>query len=145
MKRAVALAAVLATFLVGCQTAPWGPMTVIDEDMRVVLASGGFPGTLRIGDRCVTILLDDGGREITLVFRNGQTSWDAITRQIVFSDTRAGVLRLSDGDRIAPGGAGIAEPEDLDQGVPQPRWISPPNPSCPTDLFAVHSVVKLED
>jgi hypothetical protein len=116
-------------------------MAVIDEDASVVLASGGFPGTLRIGDRCVTLVLDEVDREITLIWRNSQASWDANTRQILFGP---GLVRLTDGDRIAPGGAGIAEPGDPDQGAPQPRWLSTPDPSCPVELFAVHAVRRLD-
>jgi hypothetical protein len=92
---------------------------------------------------CVRLLVEEVDREITLVWRSGQTSWDPGARQIVFEDMIAGELRLSDGDRIEVGGAGISDPEDPDQGAAQPKWLSKPDGSCPDELFAVHSVRRV--
>jgi hypothetical protein len=125
--------------IAGCGSTSWGPLAVIDEDANVVMASGGFPGRLRIGDRCVWIALDEVVRELTLVWRDSQVTWDATARQIRF-----GQIRLGDGERIAPGGAGLAEPGDPDQGAPQPTWIVRPDPSCPSEMFVVHSVRLLD-
>jgi len=85
-------------------------------------------------------LVEEVNREITLVWRSGQTSWDPALPQIVFEDATAGEIRLSDGQRMEVGGAGIAEPGAADQGAPQPKWLSAPDRTCPDELFAVHSV-----
>ncbi|HLA17395.1 MAG TPA: hypothetical protein VJZ72_10895 [Candidatus Limnocylindrales bacterium] len=143
MRRPVVLV-IIAAVIAACQAGPWGPLAVTDEDARVVMDARGGAGPLRVGDRCVTLLIEEVGREITLVWRSGQTAWDPGARQIVFEDGRAGRIRLADGDRIAVGGAGIAEPGDPDQGAPQPTWLSTPDPSCPDELFAVHSVIRLD-
>ena len=126
-----------------CQVGPWGPLAASDEDARIVLEARGGAGPLRIGARCVTLLVEEVNREITLVWRSGQTSWDPAVRQIVFDDATAGEIRLSDGERIEVGGAGIAEPGAADQGAPQPKWLSTPDNSCPDELFAVHSVMRI--
>ena len=143
VNRKLSLLAALAAVLAACQASPWGPLAVTDEDARMVLAARGGAGPLRIGMRCVTLLVEEVGREITLVWRSGQTSWDPGVRQVVFDDATAGQIRLSEGDRIEVGGAGIAEPGDPDQGAPQPKWLSAPDSSCPDELFAVHSVRRI--
>jgi hypothetical protein len=128
---------------IGGQAGLWGPLAVTDEDDRMVLAARGGAGPLRIGQLCVTLLVEEVNREITLVWRDSQASWDPVARQIHFEDAKAGQLRLADGDRIEVGGAGIAEPGAADQGAPQPTWLSAPDGSCPAELFAVHSVVLI--
>jgi hypothetical protein len=142
--RNLAATILMVVAIVGCGPTSWGPLAVIDEDADLVLASGGFPGRLRIGDRCVSIQLEEVPRELTLVWRDSQVTWDATARRIEFVDTRAGEIGLRDGDRIAPGGAGLADPDDPDQGAPQPMWIVRPDPSCPSEMFVVHSVRLLD-
>jgi hypothetical protein len=83
-------------------------------------------------------------REITLVWRRSQTSWDPDGRRIVFDDATGGQLRLTDGDRIEVGGAGIAAPGAADQGAPQPKWLAAPDGTCPEELFAVHAVRRID-
>jgi hypothetical protein len=134
------LVAGMSAALAACQVGPWGPLAVSDEDAWIVLEARGGAGPLRIGPRCVTLLVEEVNREITLVWRSGQTSWDPGLRQIVFDDATAGEIRLSGGQRMEVGGAGIAEPGAADQGAPQPKWLSAPDPTCPDELFAVHSV-----
>ena len=133
----------LSVALAACQVGIWEPLAVTDEDARIVLEARGGAGPLRIGPRCVTLLVEEVNREITLVWRSGQTSWDPAVHQIVFDDPTAGQIRLADGDRIEVGGAGIAEPGAADQGAPQPKWLSSPDSTCPDELFAVHSVRRI--
>lgn len=145
MKPKLWVLAVLSTAFAGCQLGTWGPLAVSDEDARLVLTARGGAGPLRIGASCVTLFVEEVNREITLVWRSGQTSWDAAVRQIVFVDGRLGRIRLSDGDRIEVGGAGIAAPGAADQGAPQPKWLSAPDKSCPGELFAVHSLRRIAE
>lgn len=142
LNRSVWLLAVSAA-LAGCQVGLLEPLAVTDEDARIVLEARGGAGPLRIGPRCVTLLVEEVNREITLVWRSDQTSWDPAVRQIVFDDPTAGQIRLADGDRIEVGGAGIAEPGAPDQGAPQPKWLAAPDSTCPDALFAVHSVRRI--
>lgn len=143
MNRYVRLLASLSFALAACQVGLSEPLAVTDEDARIVLEARGGAGPIRIGQRCVTHLVEEVNREITLVWPSGQTSWDPAVRQIVFDDPTTGQIRLADGDRIEVGGAGIAEPGAADQGAPQPKWLSAPDPTCPDELFAVHSVRRI--
>lgn len=142
VNRKLSLLAALSA-LAACQAGPWGPLAVTDEDARIVLEARGGAGPLRIGLRCVTLLVEEVDREITLVWRSGQAVWDPAVRQIDFDDATAGQIRLSDGDRIEVGGAGIAEPGAADQGAPQPKWLAGPDSSCPDELFVVHAVRRI--
>lgn len=144
MIQKLCMLAVLVAIVAACRSGPWGPLAVSDEDAGFALQARGGAGPLRIGPTCVRLLVEEVDREITLVWRSGQTSWDPAARQIVFEDMVDGQLRLSDGDRIEVGGAGISDPGDPDQGAPQPKWLSPPDGSCPDELFAVHSVRRVE-
>jgi predicted small lipoprotein YifL len=144
MIRTLTLLALLATALAACRAGPWGPLAVSDEEGQGALQARGGAGPLRIGPTCVTLLVEEVDREITLVWRSGQTSWDQTARQIVFEDLTAGEMRLSNGDRIEVGGAGISDPGDPDQGAAQPKWLSRPDGSCPDELFAVHSVRRIQ-
>ena len=121
----------------------WGPLAVADDDAEGDLDAGTGPGRLVVGPRCVT-LLQDAGAELTLIWRSGQTGWDPDADQIVFVDRNAGVLRLSDGERLSLGGAGLADPSSPDQGAAQPEWLAPPDASCPDARWLVHQVYLLD-
>lgn len=117
----------------------WGPLAVaLDEGHGALTASGGI-GPLRFGERCVT-LLRENGTETTLVWRSGETRWDGAAREIVWTDPSGREIRLSDGIVVAVGGADIAPPDSPDQGAGQPTWLKPPDPSCPEELFSLHSI-----
>ena len=145
-----------AIALVGCAAAPapddapgdlgaWGPLAVSLDASRDVLDARGGGGPIQITDRCVFLQSEEvAGRETTLVWRSGQTGWDPANRQVVFESATGELIRLSDGDRIEIGGAGIADPDDPDQGAPQPAWLVRPDPTCPRELWAVHSIRRLE-
>ncbi len=161
------LVAMLAGALTACQTSPvlpssssshqaasgplgssheaaWGPLAVADDDAQSDLDAGGGAGRLIIGSRCVTLLVEEGGSEVTLIWRSGQTRWDPVAGQIVFNDRDLGVIRLSNGDRIELGGAPLMDPDSPDQGAGQPKWISPPDDSCPGRRWVVHQVDRLD-
>jgi hypothetical protein len=83
-----------------------------------------------------------GGEGDTLVFRSGQTRWDAKRRQIVYRDRDLGEIRLSNGDRLTLGGYGIgsaASPDNVE--VPIGPWIKEPDTSCPAQRWAVQQVI----
>jgi hypothetical protein len=123
--------------------AEWGPLSVADDPALSNLDAGLGPGRLIVGVRCVTLKLDKRGIRTTLIWRSGQTSWDSAAREIVFDDRDLGLIRLSSGDRIRLGGAPLADPGSLDQGAPQPKWISRPDASCPRSRWVVHQVDQL--
>jgi hypothetical protein len=83
------------------------------------------------------------GPGATLVFRSGQTRWDAKRRQIVYQDRDLGRIRLSNGDRLMLGGYGIgsaASPDNVE--VPIGPWIKEPDASCPARRWVVQQVVS---
>jgi hypothetical protein len=113
---------------------PWGPLAVIREDSEVISAALGGEGELRISESCVTLAAIDPDREITLVWRDSQTSWNP-AGFILFDDGLANaVLKLSDRLRIEVGGA----------SSPASPWIAEPDPSCPNQLFVAHSIDVLD-
>lgn len=119
---------------------PWGPLAVADDDARDTLDAGTGRGRLIIGSRCVMFEPVDAGQPTTIIWRSGQTRWDAVAGQIVFTDPTAGEIRLSDGQRLRFGGAALAPPDSPDQGGAQPTWLRPPDPTCPASQWLTHSV-----
>jgi hypothetical protein len=153
---------VIAAALAACQASPvppssnatspagasgaeseWGPLAVAHDDAESDLDAGLGPGSLVVRPRCVTLLVDEVGREITLIWRSGQTRWDPVFGQIVFRDRGLGLIRLSNADRVMLGGAPLMDPDSPDQGAPQPTWIVPPDDSCPANWWVVHSVQRV--
>jgi len=59
VNRKLSLLAALAAVLAACQASPWGPLAVTDEDARIVLEARGGAGPLRVGTRCVTLLVEE--------------------------------------------------------------------------------------
>ncbi len=115
-------------------TGSWGPLAVAREDADAINAALGGEGPLRIGDSCVTLLREETGDEITLVWRDGQTTWDP-DGSIIFEDGLTNrTLVLEDGARIGVGGAGSTSSP----------LVAEPDPSCPDDSFVVHTVDVLE-
>jgi hypothetical protein len=120
----------------------WGPLAVVDDPAVGGLDAGNGPGRLVITDRCVYLKGSRGDGD-TLVFRSGQTRWDAKRRQIVYSDRDLGEIRLSNGDRLMLGGYGIgsaASPDNVE--VPIGPWIKEPDASCPASRWLVQQVVS---
>lgn len=115
----------------------WGPLAVIDDPAEGDLDAAGGTGRLVISDRCVVLRADNGYRT-TLVWRDGQTTWDADRRQITFRDRDLGQIRLSHGDQISLGGA--ASDEGPYSGVWELAWLSEPDASCPMPQWVVHQV-----
>lgn len=118
----------------------WGPLAVARDDARDDLDAGLGPGVLAIGSSCVTYRIDESGRDVSLVWRSGQTRWDETRRQIVFVDRDRGPIRLSHGDRVRFSGAPLMDPASPDQGAPQPTWMADLGPTCPSVRWMVHQV-----
>lgn len=119
----------------------WGPMAVVKDDSTGGMDAGVGPATLVITDRCV-YLKSERGIGSTLVFRSGQTRWDAKHRQIVYRDRDLGEIRLSNGERVILGGYGIgtaARPENVEVGLGP--WIKEPDPTCPDQRWVAQQVV----
>lgn len=114
------------------QVAVWGPLAVVEESVTAGGGEGLGPGTLHIGDDCITLRV--AGQESTLVWRGAEVAWDSNAREVVFTSSQDGEIRLSDGETILVGGTGFTNPN--------PTWLSKPNASCPANLFTVHSVVR---
>lgn len=119
----------------------WGPLAVIDDPAIDVEDAGGGTGFLLIGRDCVTWRGDDDRSKTTLIWRSGQTRWDPSALDIVFRDVQLGVVRLATGSRITIGGAPLTDPSSPDQGAEHPRWLVPPDPSCPKRRWVIHQIV----
>jgi hypothetical protein len=116
----------------------WGPMAVVHDTTRDGLDAGLGPGTLVIGETCTTLEVE--GRPTTLVWRDWQAAWDPEARAIRFEDRSEGELELVSGDRLTLGG--YAPWVEGAGGPPAPPWLVPPDPTCPSLLFLVHSVTR---
>lgn len=119
-------------------TEDWGPLAVLDvpADFDELAAHG--PGTLRVGEDCVTLEIgaeDEVTRRTTLVWRAPEVTWEPQTREIVFEPLGdQEPVRLSDGDRVHLGGSGFTGRTEAD-------WGAPPDPDCPDDFaWYVHDV-----
>ena len=120
----------------------FGPLAVTDQDTQAISAASVGQGLLSIGDRCVTLDLD-AGRSVTLAFRAKQVEWDDVRSEISFRDPFDGTLVLKSGDRIDVGGEGIG-PSQGGEPAHTRRWISAPDPSCPKEVFEVHTLDLLQ-
>ncbi len=118
-----------------------GPLAVVGDPGIGGLDAGNGPGRLVITDRCV-YLKGSRWEGDTLVFRSGQTRWDAKRQQIVSRDRDLGEIWLSNGDRLELGGYGMgtAEPPDNVE-VPIGPWIREPDASCPARRWVAEQVV----
>jgi hypothetical protein len=119
-------------------TARWGPMAVVHDTARDGLDAGLGPGVLTIGETCTTLEFE--GRPTTLVWRDWQAAWDPHARTIRFEDRSEGEIELASGDRLMLGG--YAPWTQGAGGPPAPPWLVPPDPTCPSLLFLVHSVTR---
>lgn len=122
----------------------WGPLAVTPPDQTSMEAL--IQGTLRVTDDCV--LLDEQGEDVLLMWDAGQVTWNAEARTITFEDAD-GTVTVADGDRVRLGGGGSS----VDEGGAPPQqwvesidWVSPPAPSCLTDIrWSVDEVEKLSN
>jgi len=116
-----------------------GPLAITDEPSQGVSASLGGQGLLVIDDECVTLQMQEPRRQITLAFRSTQIRWDPSLNQATFLDPFLGSVVLSNGELIEVGGEAVG----ASTGGEPPntrRWIAPPNSSCPSDVFEVHTL-----
>lgn len=117
-------------------TAQWGPMAMVHDTLHEGLDQGFGPGTLAIGDACVTF--SGEGWETTLVFRDWQAEWASESRTILFQQPPDQELTLATGDQLILGGYAPWDEESSD-GPPAPPWLVLPGPGCPAGLWLVHS------
>lgn len=117
-------------------TLAWGPMAMVQDPLRDSLDMGFGPGTLNVGEACVTFRTE--ASETTLVFRDWQVIWDRANAAIVLGEPSGGVLELKTGDTLVLGGYAPWD-EDATGEPPAPPWLVQPAAECPTDLWLVHS------
>jgi hypothetical protein len=110
----------------------WGPLAVVDEPASGGGSAGLGPGTLTIGEECVTLYVKDVDRHITLVWRRADVMWDQNSREITYVRSGDERVRLANGATILVGGV---EPTNRFAA-----WLVRPAASCPEALFAVHDL-----
>ena len=111
----------------GSPLATWDPSTA-----EVFNQAGAGEGTLDISSSCVRLILEN--RKSILLVWPEPTSWNASTQTIEFVDVFGERLELREGDRIMPGGSTATH---------EPRFVSPPSPSCQMDEAFVLNSVRL--
>ena len=107
--------------------ATWDPSTA-----EAFNQAGAGEGTLDISSGCVRMILEN--RKSILLVWPEPTSWNASTQTIEFVDVFGERLELREGDRIMPGGSTATH---------EPRFVSPPSPSCKMDEAFVLNSVRL--
>jgi heat shock protein HslJ len=117
----------------------WGPLAVIEDDAAGGLDAAGGTGRVVIGDDCVFLRSPNGPRT-TLIWRSGQTEWDAARRQIVFRDPDLGRISLAHGDRISLGGAALGEGP-----YTAPVWLARPDETCPVSAWVVNQIIFTDE
>lgn len=125
----------LLSAAVGACRGSWGPLAVIQDASRDSLDVVAASGELSIGSECVTI--SRGSEIFVLVWRDGQTRWDAILHQILF-EGHGGQVVLRDRDSVALSGVPFAEGVRNDAD-----WVAPIAASCKGRAYLVQSVVLL--
>lgn len=123
-------------------TAAWGPMAMVLDPLRDSLDQGFGPGTLTVGDACVTFH-GPSGPDHTLVFRDWQVIWLPGSATIALWDPSGELAMLETGDRVVLGGFRPWD-EDATGEPPAPAWLVRPGPDCPADLWLVHSARAAE-
>jgi hypothetical protein len=112
----------------------WGPLAVVRDSSTDVIQVLGGSGRLSIDDECVT--LPQGGAVVTLAWRDGQTRWDSLLRQITFRGLLGDIV-VADGSEIAVGGVFIATGDGSTLPV---VWVAPPGTRCSNRVFLVHEL-----
>ncbi len=149
-----ALGACLLLFvsaLAGCaapqveDTAPpteQGPLALaIGENGDLALTTG----TLEITGTCVFLLNIREGTRTLVVWPAARTSWDPLTRTIIFRSRNEQVHRLASGQRVSLGGSGGGADggEPAAQGLGRLVWQVAPLPECvQPDYWVVGDVVN---
>jgi hypothetical protein len=116
---------------------PWGPLAVIDPEGPFPLGAALATGTIRITDDCV--VLDEGAREVLLVWIADRTTWNAADRSVSFRNLDGSAVTADDGDRVELGGAGESVEEN--GALHELDWLRPPSPTCAhAERFTVSGV-----
>lgn len=108
----------------------WGPLAVIHEDFRINRPEqerGLGPGVLTIDEECVVFTVTEDGSEVTLVWRDSQTAWEAERQRIRFDDPSLEVIELAGGEVLSLSGYLTPASEST--------WVEHPDESCPEEIF----------
>lgn len=120
-----------------------GPIAAVPGGDISDSMEAGIEGTLRVTDTCV--LLEGGGQETLLVFRQPEVSWDGDKGEVLF-DSDGTTIRLRDGQPVSFGGGGSSSTEDGVDDEAYLRdtdWANAPAESClRPNRFEVNSVVE---
>lgn len=128
----------------------YGPMAVVPVSGEGRPEASTGPGTLRIGDGCVTLQREDGA-EVLLVWREGDVRWSPSEESVTFvgpihGDTSEDSVQLADGDALAAGGADLDQNEATgepggDSWVGAHDWVAqPPRADCGDRPWLVGSI-----
>ena len=122
-------------------------MAVIDDPATLALEARGGEGPVHIGQRCVVLEVTETSphSQLLLAWRSAEVGWDGDTRTITFTAIGSEPIHLTDGDVIEVGGADVVSDDGGPEILPPVDWLVPPDPSCPTNAWGVHSVTVVDD
>jgi hypothetical protein len=100
------------------------------------------PGYLTIGDRCVVFGDVDGTSGDTVVFRDGQASWDAAGHSIRYRELDGDWIALRDGDHLILAGYDLG---DVGGVPPPPPWVVLPALECPGEQWLATEVIRVRE
>ncbi|MGH9023117.1 MAG: hypothetical protein ACRDV9_08465 [Acidimicrobiia bacterium] len=114
-------------------------MAVFESEGTGTSDAIGGAGPISIGDRCVSMTVGTDSKELALVWRSAEVSWND-DREIVFSSAAvadAAPVTIRDGDSVTIGGEFFETEGGTKRDV---DWIAEPHGSCSGDLFIVDFV-----
>lgn len=126
----------LVIVLAACRpsAADFGPLAVVGPSEGAATAVGGT-GTVRIGDSCVTLQLNNG-TELLLVWHSDHVRWNRETGEMSYSGPDSEPRSVHSGDVITVGGTSI-----LPVGT-ELDWVAPVDETCTGEKFLVDATVS---
>ncbi len=107
----------------------WGPLAVVAPPGVAMWARD--EGTLRITDDCVYLMHQD--EPTLLIWPSDQTTWDAATRTVTFTNSDGSTVTAGDGTTVVLGGGEVPRTDGVGSGGVQfggMRWVAPPPDTC---------------